>query len=74
MVALHSGVGQVVDANLLETMFQMMGPLVSLYGVTGEQQPRLGPGSPTRCRVAPTGARTAVGGGVDQQRLGGRHG
>jgi crotonobetainyl-CoA:carnitine CoA-transferase CaiB-like acyl-CoA transferase len=46
MVALHSGVGQVVDANLLETMFQMMGPLVSLYGVTGEQQPRLGAGLP----------------------------
>ena len=44
MVALHSGVGQVVDANLLETMFQMMGPLASLYAVTGEQQPRLGAG------------------------------
>jgi crotonobetainyl-CoA:carnitine CoA-transferase CaiB-like acyl-CoA transferase len=46
MVALHSGVGQVVDANLLETMFQMMGPLVSLYGLTGQQQPRLGAGLP----------------------------
>lgn len=46
MVALHSGVGQVVDANLLETMFQMMGPLASLYGLTGEQQPRLGAGLP----------------------------
>ena len=46
MVALHSGVGQVVDANLLETMFQMMGPLVSLFGVTGEQQQRLGAGLP----------------------------
>ena len=46
MVALHSGVGQVVDSNLLETMFQMMGPLVSLYGVTGEQQARLGAGLP----------------------------
>ena len=46
MVALRSGVGQVVDANLLETMFHMMGPLVSLYGVTGEQQPRLGAGLP----------------------------
>jgi crotonobetainyl-CoA:carnitine CoA-transferase CaiB-like acyl-CoA transferase len=46
MVALHSGVGQVVDTNLLETMFQMMGPLVSLYGVTGEQQARLGAGLP----------------------------
>jgi crotonobetainyl-CoA:carnitine CoA-transferase CaiB-like acyl-CoA transferase len=46
MVAVHSGVGQVVDVNLLETMFQMMGPLVSLFGVTGEQQPRLGAGLP----------------------------
>jgi crotonobetainyl-CoA:carnitine CoA-transferase CaiB-like acyl-CoA transferase len=46
MVALHSGVGQVVDANLLETMFHIMGPLASLYGVTGQQQPRLGAGLP----------------------------
>ncbi|MBV1894339.1 MAG: CoA transferase [Ilumatobacteraceae bacterium] len=46
MVALHSGVGQVVDTNLLETMLQIMGPLVSLYGLTGEQQPRLGSGLP----------------------------
>jgi crotonobetainyl-CoA:carnitine CoA-transferase CaiB-like acyl-CoA transferase len=46
MVALHSGVGQVVDANLLETMFHLMGPLVSLYGVAGEQQQRLGAGLP----------------------------
>jgi crotonobetainyl-CoA:carnitine CoA-transferase CaiB-like acyl-CoA transferase len=46
MVALHSGVGQVVDANLLETMFHIMGPLASLYGLTGEQQPRLGSGLP----------------------------
>ncbi len=46
MVALHSGVGQVVDANLLETMFQLMGPLASLYAISGEQQPRLGAGLP----------------------------
>jgi crotonobetainyl-CoA:carnitine CoA-transferase CaiB-like acyl-CoA transferase len=50
MVALHhsatSGVGQVVDANLLETMFHLMGPLTSLYGLTGEKQPRLGSGLP----------------------------
>jgi crotonobetainyl-CoA:carnitine CoA-transferase CaiB-like acyl-CoA transferase len=46
MVALHAGVGQVVDVNLLESMLQMMGPLVSLYAVTGEQQPRLGAGLP----------------------------
>ncbi len=42
MVALHSKVGQVVDVNLLETMFQIMGPLISLFILTGEQQPRLG--------------------------------
>ncbi len=46
MVALYSGVGQVVDANLLETMFQMMGPLASVFAVRGEQQPRLGAGLP----------------------------
>ncbi len=46
MVALHSGVGQVVDANLLETMFHVMGPLASVYAVLGEQQPRLGAGLP----------------------------
>jgi crotonobetainyl-CoA:carnitine CoA-transferase CaiB-like acyl-CoA transferase len=46
MVALHSGVGQVVDVNLLETMFHLMGPLPTLYGLTGEQQPRLGAGLP----------------------------
>jgi crotonobetainyl-CoA:carnitine CoA-transferase CaiB-like acyl-CoA transferase len=42
MVALHSKVGQVVDVNLLETLFQMMGPLISVFKLTGEQQPRLG--------------------------------
>jgi crotonobetainyl-CoA:carnitine CoA-transferase CaiB-like acyl-CoA transferase len=46
MVALRSGVGQVVDVNLLETMFQLMGPLISLYELTGELQPRLGSGLP----------------------------
>jgi crotonobetainyl-CoA:carnitine CoA-transferase CaiB-like acyl-CoA transferase len=46
MVALHSGVGQVVDVNLLESMLQLMGPLPSLYALTGEQQPRLGGGLP----------------------------
>ncbi|HEY3485174.1 MAG TPA: CoA transferase [Ilumatobacteraceae bacterium] len=46
MVALHSGVGQVIDVNLLESMLQMMGPLLSVYAVTGEQQPRLGAGLP----------------------------
>jgi crotonobetainyl-CoA:carnitine CoA-transferase CaiB-like acyl-CoA transferase len=46
MVALHSGIGQVVDVSLLESLFQLMSPLVSLYGVTGEQQGRLGAGLP----------------------------
>ena len=46
MIALHSGVGQVVDVSLLETMFQVMGPLVSLFRLTGEMQQRLGAGLP----------------------------
>jgi crotonobetainyl-CoA:carnitine CoA-transferase CaiB-like acyl-CoA transferase len=46
MVALHSGRGQVVDVNLLETMFHLMGPLASAYALRGEQQPRLGSGLP----------------------------
>ena len=46
MVAVHSGVGQVVDVSLLESMFHLMGPLASLYALTGEQQPRLGAGLP----------------------------
>jgi crotonobetainyl-CoA:carnitine CoA-transferase CaiB-like acyl-CoA transferase len=46
MVALHSGVGQVVDVSLLESMFQLMGPLLSLYRLTGELAPRLGAGLP----------------------------
>ncbi|MBK5332811.1 MAG: CoA transferase, partial [Ilumatobacteraceae bacterium] len=46
MVALRSGVGQVVDISLLESLFQLMGPLISLYELTGEMQPRLGSGLP----------------------------
>jgi crotonobetainyl-CoA:carnitine CoA-transferase CaiB-like acyl-CoA transferase len=46
MVALHSGVGQVVDVNLLESMFQLMGPLFSVYAGTGELPQRLGSGIP----------------------------
>jgi len=46
MVALHSGVGQVVDANLLDSMFHIMGPLTTLFALSGEQQPRLGAGLP----------------------------
>jgi crotonobetainyl-CoA:carnitine CoA-transferase CaiB-like acyl-CoA transferase len=46
MVALHSGVGQVVDINLLTTVFQIMGPVISLFKLSGELQPRLGSGLP----------------------------
>lgn len=46
MVAVHSGVGQVVDVNLMESMLQLMGPLVPLYGVLGQTQERLGAGIP----------------------------
>jgi len=46
MVAVHSGVGQVVDVSLLESMLHLMGPLVSAYALTGYEQPRLGSGIP----------------------------
>lgn len=46
LVAVHSGVGQVVDVTLIESLFQFMSPLVTLYGLTGEQQGRLGAGLP----------------------------
>ena len=46
MVAVHSGVGQVVDVNLLESLAQLMGPLVAAWKLTGYLQPRLGAGIP----------------------------
>ncbi len=46
MVALRSGVGQVVDVNLLESMLQMMGALPSAVDKLGYSQPRLGSGIP----------------------------
>jgi crotonobetainyl-CoA:carnitine CoA-transferase CaiB-like acyl-CoA transferase len=46
LVAVHSGVGQVVDVNLLESLFQLMGPLFSAFALTGYEQPRLGSGLP----------------------------
>ncbi len=46
MVAVHSGRGQIVDVNLMESMLQMMGPLVPLYGLLGQTQERLGAGIP----------------------------
>ncbi len=75
MVALHSGVGQVVDTNLLETMFHLMGPLASLYAVTGQQQQRLGAGLPYTVPVWDLPLqRRRLGRGVDEQRFGGRPG
>ena len=46
MVAVHSGAGQVVDVSLLESMFQLMGPLISVWHTRGELQERLGSGIP----------------------------
>ena len=46
LVAVHSGVGQEVDVSLLESIFHIMGPVASLYALTGELQPRLGSGLP----------------------------
>lgn len=46
LVAVHSGVGQVVDVSLLESLFQMMGPLISAYRSEGYLQPRMGSGIP----------------------------
>src|SRR5882672_700042 len=46
MVALWSGVGQVVDVNLLDSLLQCMGPLPAAYGLMGFLQPRSGSGLP----------------------------
>jgi crotonobetainyl-CoA:carnitine CoA-transferase CaiB-like acyl-CoA transferase len=46
MVAIHSGVGQVVDVSLLESLFQLMGPLMSAFLLTGYLQPRAGSAIP----------------------------
>ncbi|MCU1454826.1 MAG: putative CoA-transferase [Acidimicrobiales bacterium] len=46
LAAVHSGVGQVVDVNLLESLFQLMGPLMSAWQLEGYLQPRLGAGIP----------------------------
>jgi len=50
MVALRhrdaTGVGQVIDVNLLESMVQMLGPLPAVWAQRGELQPRLGSGIP----------------------------
>lgn len=46
MVALHSGVGQVVDVSLLESLFQLMGPLAAAWQLLGFEQPRMGAALP----------------------------
>jgi crotonobetainyl-CoA:carnitine CoA-transferase CaiB-like acyl-CoA transferase len=46
MVALHSGVGQVVDVTLLESLLQCMGSLLPAYGLTGFLQQRAGSSLP----------------------------
>lgn len=46
LAAVRSGVGQVVDVNLLETLLQVMGPLPAAYAADGYLQPRLGSGIP----------------------------
>ena len=46
MVALHSGVGQVVDVTLLESLLQCMGPLPAAFGMTGFLQQRGGSSLP----------------------------
>ena len=46
MVALHSGTGQVVDTSLIESLFQVMGPLMSAYQRLGYLQPRQGSSIP----------------------------
>ncbi len=46
LVAVQSGRGQVIDVSLLESMSQMMGPLMAVWRRHGELQPRMGSGLP----------------------------
>jgi crotonobetainyl-CoA:carnitine CoA-transferase CaiB-like acyl-CoA transferase len=46
LAAEHSGVGQVVDVNLYESLLQMMGPLPGAKALLGYDQPRLGSSLP----------------------------
>ncbi len=46
LVAVHSGRGQVIDVSLLESISQMMGPLMTVWRHLGELQPRMGSGLP----------------------------
>jgi crotonobetainyl-CoA:carnitine CoA-transferase CaiB-like acyl-CoA transferase len=44
--ARRRGYGQVVDVNLAESLFQLMGPLVPAYAHLGYEQPRMGSNLP----------------------------
>jgi crotonobetainyl-CoA:carnitine CoA-transferase CaiB-like acyl-CoA transferase len=46
LAAVHSGIGQVVDVNLYESLLQMMGPLPGAKALLDYDQPRLGSGIP----------------------------
>ncbi len=46
LAAVHAGVGQVVDVDLLTSMVAVMGPAVSAWFTEGYEQPRLGSGIP----------------------------
>jgi crotonobetainyl-CoA:carnitine CoA-transferase CaiB-like acyl-CoA transferase len=46
MVALHAGVGQVVDVNLLDSLVSLMGPLAAASQLLGYEHPRLNAGIP----------------------------
>ena len=70
MVAVHSGVGQVVDVNLLESMLQLMGALPSAWATLGYEQPRLGSGIPyTRAPGHLPLRRRPLGGHLDLGRV-----
>lgn len=46
MVAVHSGIGQEVDVDLLSSVSAVMGPLMGAWRIEGYLQPRLGSGIP----------------------------
>jgi crotonobetainyl-CoA:carnitine CoA-transferase CaiB-like acyl-CoA transferase len=46
MSAVYGGVGQVIDVNLLESIFQIMGPVIAAYRREGYVQPRAGSAIP----------------------------
>jgi crotonobetainyl-CoA:carnitine CoA-transferase CaiB-like acyl-CoA transferase len=74
MAALHSGVGQVVDANLLETMFQMMDRSRRCTPCAANSNHGSGPAALHGAPGDVSLLRRPMGGGVDEQRLGGRAG